>query len=86
MTGPSRRNVRVDEVDTAIRMLQTHLDPDQTAALIAALEALRAAPEDHGALSRVVEVFGQLGGSQGAVLTYAPYLAILMSDDPFNRG
>jgi len=85
VVAPGKRTVRVDEVDTAIRMLQTHLDPEQTAPLVEALTALRASPEDHAALERVVQVFGELGGSQGAVLTYAPYLAILMSDDPFNR-
>ncbi|MCB1773301.1 MAG: hypothetical protein KDI88_06760 [Gammaproteobacteria bacterium] len=79
------RTVRVDEVETAIRMLQTHLDPDQTSQLVAALEALREAPDDHGRLTRVAQVFSEMGGNQGAVLTYAPYLAILMSDDPFNR-
>ncbi len=82
---PSPRKVNVGEVDTAIRMLQTHLDPDQTGPLIEALKALSAAPKDHTNLSQVAKVFGELGGSQGAVLTYAPYIGILLSDDPFER-
>lgn len=80
------RKVRVDEVDTAIRMLQTHLDPGQADDLVAALQSLRDAPEDHDALRKVAEVFSGLGGSQGAVLTYAPYLAILLSGNPYERG
>lgn len=86
VVAPSHRNVNVNEVDTAIRMLQTHMAPDQCASLIAALEALRAAPDEYANLTRLAEVFGELGGDQGAVLTYAPYLAILLSDDPFDRG
>ena len=83
---PAHRKVKVGEVDTAIRMLQTHLESGQCATLIAALEALRAQPDDHAKLTRVAQVFGELGGEQGAVLTYAPYLAVLLSDDPFDRG
>lgn len=84
--APPPKEVRVADVDTAIRMLQTHLDSDQTAPLIAALEALRETPGDHAKLNKVAQVFGELGASQGAVLTYAPYLAFLLSDDPFDRS
>ena len=83
--APARRKVNVAEVRTAIRMLQTHLGSERCAILIEALEALHAAPEDYANLSKVAEVFGELGAEQGAVLTYAPYLAVLLSDDPFDR-
>jgi hypothetical protein len=79
-TAPPRRKVNVDEVDTAIRMLRTHLEFSQIATLIAALEALHAAPEDDAKLTEVARAFGELGASQGAVLTYAPYIAVLLSD------
>jgi hypothetical protein len=80
---PTHREIRVDEVETAIRMLKTHLPPGECADLIEALEGLRDSPEDQTRLGRVVEVFSGLGGHQGAVLTYAPYLAFLLSDDPW---
>ncbi|MDJ0738733.1 MAG: hypothetical protein QNJ91_03390 [Gammaproteobacteria bacterium] len=83
---PARRKVNVSEVQTAIRMLQTHVDPVRCATLIDALETLHAAPQDYANLNRVAEVFGELGAQQGAVLTYAPYLAVLLSDDPFDRN
>lgn len=82
----TRQDVNVEEIDTAIRMLQTYLEPDQTGPLIAALEALRAAPENEDKLNRVASVFSELGANQGAVLTYAPYIASLLSGDPFGRG
>ena len=80
---PPRRKVKAEEVETAIRMLQLHLQPEQTGTLIEALEALRAAPEEHANLNKVADAFAELGSSQGAVLTYAPYIAGLLSDDPF---
>ena len=66
-------------------MLRTHLDPAQIKPLIAALEALRAAPKNENNLNKVASIFSEMGVNQGqgAVLTYAPYIAILLSDDPF---
>jgi hypothetical protein len=82
---PARRDVNIAEVDTAIRMLETHLEPTQVETLITALQELRAAPEDYAKLVKLAQVFGELGGVQGAVLTYAPYVGLLLSDDPFDR-
>ncbi len=80
-----RRPVDVEQVDIAIRMLETHLGADQTSELIDALQVLRSAPEEDANLDQVLRVFSGLGPSQGAVLTYAPYLSFLMSGDSFGR-
>jgi len=80
-----RRPVDVEQVDIAIHMLQTHVDADQAEELIGALRALRAAPEDDANLDQVLKVFSGLGPSQGAVLTYAPYIGFLMSGNSFGR-
>jgi hypothetical protein len=72
-------------VDTAIRMLETHLEPSQVEPLIKTLQELREAPEDYAKLVELAQVFGDLGSVQGAVLTYAPYVGVLLSDDPFDR-
>jgi hypothetical protein len=80
-----KQDVNVEEVDTAIRMLQTYLDPALTKELITALEALRAAPKNEANLNKVESVFSEMGINQGAVLTYAPYIAYLLSDDPFSN-
>jgi len=82
---PPHRDVNIAEVDTAIRMLRTHLEEDQVGTLIASLEELRASPDDYARLTKLAQVFGDLGSSQGAVLTYAPYVGLLLSDDPFDR-
>ncbi|MEA1049947.1 hypothetical protein U5801_09010 [Lamprobacter modestohalophilus] len=78
----ARHEVDAEKVDGAIRMLATYLDGEEIGSLMSALEALRADPQNASHLDRVVHAFSALGVAQGAVLTYAPYLGILLSDDP----
>jgi hypothetical protein len=70
-------------VDESIAMLETHLDLAQIAPLIAVLRELAKTPEDAALVARLSEVFAGLGVLQGAVLTYAPAIGALLSDDPF---
>jgi hypothetical protein len=64
-------------------MLEQHLDVEEIKPLLAALEALKAEPENESCFAHLVKAFDDLGSRQGAVLTYAPYVSILLSDDPF---
>ncbi len=70
--------VRLDE---AIQMLKQYLDSDEIADFVAVLEALKAEPQNEALQTKVMNAFNDLGPSQGAVLTYAPYVGILMSAD-----
>ena len=67
-------------------MLETYVNNEEVQPLITVLESLKQAPKDHSKLVEVATVFNELGSSQGAVLTYAPYIAIMLSDDPFGSG
>ncbi|MGB0723398.1 MAG: hypothetical protein ACPGU7_13490 [Gammaproteobacteria bacterium] len=78
-----RQAVNVEELGNTIRMLETHVGGEGIVPLVDALRALQEAPEDGQCLTRVVTAFNELGPLQGAVLTYAPYLISLMSDDPY---
>jgi hypothetical protein len=69
-------------VDETIQMLKQHLDNDEIEALVTALEALKAAPENEASFDQLLKAFDDLGPRQGAVLTYAPYVNLLLSDDP----
>ncbi|MGM0593066.1 MAG: hypothetical protein ACQETD_00905 [Pseudomonadota bacterium] len=69
-------------IEEALTMLKTHLDSAEVAPLVASLEALQHAPANREYQTKVVEAFNGLGASQGAVLTYAPYVGILLSDGP----
>ena len=64
-------------------MLKQHLDGDEIEALVTALEALKAEPENEVSFGQLLKAFDDLGPRQGAVLTYAPYVSLLLSDDPF---
>jgi hypothetical protein len=75
--------IDIDSLDAAIRMLQTHMDPAGIAPLLEVLEAMKQQPDDPSLLARMSEEFARLGPEQGAVLTYAPYISLLMSEDPF---
>lgn len=80
------KTVNVEGIENAIRMLETYVNNEEIQPLITALDSLKQAPQDHSKLVEVATVFSELGSSQGAVLTYAPYISIMLSDDPFGSG
>lgn len=77
------KKVDVESVAHSIKMLETYVDNEEVQPLISALTALQHAPDEHAKLVEVANSFNELGASQGAVLTYAPYITIMLSDDPF---
>ncbi len=82
----NNKTISVEGVQNAINMLETYVNNEEVQPLITVLESLKQAPKDHSKLVEVATVFNELGSSQGAVLTYAPYIAIMLSDDPFGSG
>ena len=88
--GPNRiekmgKPVSVGNIDNAILMLERYLDAEEIIPFLTALEALKAEPENESYFAQLVTAFDDLGPRQGAVLTYAPYVSILLSDDPFGN-
>ena len=81
--GKNKKMIRAESIDSSIQMLQQYLDSADIEPLLAALHDLRAEPQNESQLDRLVDAFENLGPQQGAVLTYAPYIGILLSDDPF---
>ena len=81
--GNTAKPVNVADINIAIQMLHQHLEIDEIKPLLNALEALKENPENESILGQLVTAFDNLGPRQGAVLTYAPYISILLSDDPF---
>ncbi len=78
-----RQAVKPAELEVAIDMLKKHLEDEHFGAFIACLEDLKQDPADETRLEEVARRFDGLGIGQGAVLTYAPYLGFLLSDNPF---
>lgn len=66
-------------------MLEQYIGAEELAPLFAVLRALPDNPGDEALLARLSEVVDDLGVLQGAVLTYAPAIAGLLSDDPFGE-
>lgn len=71
--------VNVENLGGDIGMLKTYLDEDDIKHLLDSLETLKAEPGDEVAYQKVLDAFNDLGIKQGAVLTYAPYLKVLLS-------
>ena len=66
-------------------MLKTFVQEDGIDSLLSVLESLLADPQSKELMQQLADEFNKLGSSQGAVLTYAPYLAVLLSDDSFGN-
>jgi len=78
--GSVRKPVRVEAVEESINMLSEYIGGAEIDPLLSALKALQSEPENIEHLARLAREFDALGPGQGAVLTYAPYIGILMSD------
>ncbi|WP_018233550.1 hypothetical protein [Thioalkalivibrio thiocyanodenitrificans] len=77
-----RNDLDIARIDEAIQMLVTYLDPDDIRPFVTAMEALKTDPKNADLQLQVVNAFNDLGSRQGAVLTYAPYIGVLLSDGP----
>jgi hypothetical protein len=66
-------------------MLERYLNAEEIKPLLTALETLKTEPGNESYFRQLVTAFDDLGPQQGAVLTYAPYINILLSDDPFEK-
>jgi hypothetical protein len=75
--------VKVADIDIALRMLKTYMNAQDINQLLSALETLKIDTQNEAYQTQVINAFNGLGNLQGAVLTYAPYLNIFVSDDPF---
>lgn len=89
-SGPNRNEknakpIRIVDIDNSIQMLEQYLDSEEIKPLLNALEALKKEPENKSNFAELAQAFDDLGPRQGAVLTYAPYVSILLSDDPFGN-
>lgn len=79
-------NVDAVRLGESIDMLQKYVNPAEIDALLAALVELKAKPGDVQCQQNVAEAFNELGFVQGQVLTYAPYVNFLLSDNLTEGG
>ena len=79
-----QRRIDTAAIASSIEQLQERFGKDDVAPLVAVLEAIKRDPQDSALMDQLSEAFDGLGIMQGAVLTYAPYLAIILSDSSFD--
>ena len=84
MSSPSPL-VDLHSIETSIRMLKKYLAEDDIAPLIDVLESLAADPGNDTLRGQLSDVFDRLGSLQGAVLTYAPFISIVLAGDLFDH-
>ena len=85
-SGNGMKSVNVESIESSIAQLERYLDREDIEAiqpLLAALRALGAEPGSESRFADLASAFDAVGSRQGAVITYAPYIGILLSDDPF---
>lgn len=80
--GDNGMDVRPADLGEAINMIKTYLDGDDLIPMLDALKALQDDPQSQACFQDLVKAFDALGPRQGAVLTYAPYIGLMLSDDP----
>jgi len=78
--------VIAERLSEDITMLKTYLDEDDIKPLIDSLETLKAEPGNEAAYQKMLDTFNELGFKQGAVLTYATYLQVLVSKHVSGKG
>ncbi len=76
------QSIKIADIDIALQMLKTYLDAQDINPLLTALETLKTNPQSEAHQEQVMSAFNECR-LQGAVLTYAPWLHIFASDDPF---
>ena len=77
------QNIDLVKIDDAIQMLNEYIKENSIKPLISILEALKKDPDNKLLLAQASDALKDLGVMKGAVLTYAPYVWIMLSEDPF---
>lgn len=77
------QNVDVVRIEESIELLKKFANDPALDPLIATLEALTKDPDNKALLDAMTKTFAGLGIAQGSVLTYAPYVGLLLTDDIF---
>ena len=79
------QNIDIVKIDNSIKQLKKYIKETNIEPLISILERLKQDPDNELVLAQLSDTLNNLGTTQGAVLTYAPYINLLLSDDPFGN-
>ena len=74
--------INAARMQESIQMLETYMTEDDIKPLLPIFAELKKNPQSETLFKQLAELLDTIGTRQGAVFTYAPYIAILLSDDP----
>lgn len=78
-------DVDVEKIGASIEALKQYVKDASIDPLMSLLEALKQEPNNESVLLQLSDTFKALGIIQGAVLTYAPYVGLLLAYDLFEN-
>ena len=78
------RKADAKEIETSIQLLNKYVTDEIIKPVISVLEELKRDPDNESLIVKLADTLNTIGVMQGAVLTYAPYLSILLSYDLFD--
>jgi len=81
----TRKAIDAARIGSSIEQLKKHFGEDDVDSLVAVLESIKRNPQDSALIHQLSQAFNGLSIMQGGVLTYAPYLAVILSDDLCNN-
>ena len=79
-------NVDAGKINASIEALKQFVKDASIDPLISLLEALKQDPNNESLLLQLSDTFKALGIIQGAVITYAPYISLLLTYDLFENN
>lgn len=80
--------IYLDKIEVSIKMIKLYVNDVDASEVIAVLESMLTAPEDVSLephLQQLSDSLEALGIYKGAVLSYAPYLNVLLSENLFEE-
>lgn len=79
------RQINYTEIKQSIETIKQYVTDCDIAPLISVLEQFNQDSNDKALLLKLRAILNTMGIAKGAVLTYAPYLIVVLSDDAFEE-
>lgn len=71
------------EIESSIQLLNEYINDASIKPVMLVLEALKNDPDNESLIVQLADTLNTIGVMQGAVLTYAPYISVLVSHGLF---
>ena len=78
------RKADATKIEESIQLLNKYVNDANIKPVILVLDELKRDPDNESLIVKLADTLKTIGVMQGAVLTYAPYIAILISYDLFD--